>query len=224
MNKIHYRNIGYPKTGTNWLWKQLMSHPQVDAGVPFMYKEFNTPDLEKYKQIYKNYDVSVNLDTHVFALMYPDTHICHPKNIHTHTTHITLTFRNLYDVLNSLYNMDKNRNPNFKTTAKEFASMDNPKLKLYCDLYRIFEGWKECKIPVQYMFYDDLQKDPKEYMHNLCRYIGLSPFYDKKIGITFKTDINEQLIFEDDAVIKYINNGISIIEDHTKRDLSHWKK
>jgi hypothetical protein len=32
------------------------------------------------------------------------------------------------------------------------------------------------------------------------------------------------LIFEDQQLISYINDGISVIEDYTKRDLSHWKK
>ena len=224
MKKIHYRNIGYPKTGTNWLWKQFMAHPQVDGKIDFVYKEYNTSKFEDYQKVYNNYNFTVNLDTHVFAVMNDDSHFNHPKNIHEYTTHITLSFRNPYEILNSMYNMEKNRNPNFKISAQEYANINNPAVKMYCDTKTIFNNWNQCKISIQYLFYDDLEKDPRKYMTDLCQYIGIYPFYSEKIGVAFKTDKKEQLIFDDENLIKYINTGISTIEDYTKRNLSHWKK
>jgi hypothetical protein len=48
--------------------------------------------------------------------------------------------------------------------------------------------------------------------------------YYKDIGIKFKTDINNPLVFDNEDIIKYINEGISVIEATLDRDLSHWKR
>ena len=60
-------------------------------------------------------------------------------------------------------------------------------------------------------------------MHDVCEYIGIKKSCDLSMNHKFKTTINEQLVFEDTDTIKFINEGISIIEDNTKRDLSAWK-
>lgn len=221
MKKIHYKNIGYPKTGTNWLWLQLMNHPQVDAKFQIYRKEFVGKNLEEYKKVYEQYTVSINLETHVFANLRQNTHFTHPTRIHECATHLTLTFRNLYEVLNSMFNMERNRDINFKMTGPEFLQSQ---VKMYCDTKKIFEDWSECRLPIKYLFYDDLVSNPKAYMHEICRYIGLAPFYTQSMSKVFRTDKRENLVFEDENLIKYINDGISIIEDYTKRNLSHWKK
>ena len=69
MKKVHYRNIGFPKTGTNWLWVQFMHHPQVDCKLESVYKEYRGTSIQSYKKLYERHDVSINLDTHVFVLV-----------------------------------------------------------------------------------------------------------------------------------------------------------
>ena len=48
---IHYRHLGYPKSGTNWLWSQFMEHPEVDGKLSTHYKEFDGTSLEHYQKI-----------------------------------------------------------------------------------------------------------------------------------------------------------------------------
>jgi hypothetical protein len=120
--------------------------------------------------------------------------------------------------------MEKNRNNNFTISKEDYANINNPSIHLYCNTKKIFDDWANCKLPIKIMFYDDLKQDQQQFMFDICNYIGIKPFYNKNIDVAFKTDINEPLIFEDQQLISYINDGISVIEDYTKRDLSHWKK
>jgi hypothetical protein len=218
MKKIHYRNIGFPKTGTNWLWLQFMRHPLVDSKLGLMYKEYKANDLSSYKKTYENYDVSLNLDTHAFHVN-NDDYYASSKNIHEHTTHITMILRSPYEIINSMFNMDKNRNINFKLTPEQHIEKC---YKTYSNMTKVFDDWGQCKIPVKYLVYDDLKSDPENFFYAICDHIGLKRYY-KDIGYKFKTEINSPLTFDNPTLIKYINEGINVIEEKLNRDLSHWK-
>jgi hypothetical protein len=220
MKKIHYRNLGYPKSGTTWLYAQLRYHPQVDAKLQDYYKEFTAKSLDEYKSLYQDYNISANCNPRVFTDLKAETHHEHPTRINEYTTHLTVCFRNVYDVLNSLFNMKKNMDPNFKMTEDNFIHSQS---EFYKNNKKIFEYWNECKIPIKFMFYDDLVNDPKKYFYDVCDYIGIKRSY-KDIGIKFKTDVKHPLAFDNKDIINYINDSISVIEEYTKRNLSHWKK
>ena len=70
MKNVHYRNIGFPKTGTTWLWSKLMQNPDVDCKINhlnrYQNKEFRAKTLSDYKKQYEKYVVSINFDTHIF--------------------------------------------------------------------------------------------------------------------------------------------------------------
>lgn len=224
MREIHYRNIGFPKTGTTWLWRQLMSHPEVGK-IPFVYKEAKPNTLQKYISLYEHLDISVNLDTRIFqGANFNGPEYGTPKQIHNHTTHLSMTLRSPYDILNSMYNMERNRNPNFIDKSSEFTDFTGHAVHSYSNIKRIFDEWKHCKLPVRYALYDDLVTDPKKFFEDICDYIGIAPIYDTRIKVVFKTEINKPLVFENTDVIDYINNQISFVEEYFKRDLSHWKK
>jgi hypothetical protein len=224
MKRIHYRNIGFPKTGSTWLWLQFMSHPEVDCKLQMVYKEYRRSTLETYSKMYENYDVTVNLDTHVFINPLEELEDCFfsPTNIHGHTTHLSMTFRNPYEILESMFNMEKNRNPNYNFTTDDFTNLNIG--KTYVDMDSFFSVWEPCKLNIRYQFYDDLASNSKQYFEDLCLFLGISPSYDSKIGIKFKTQKHEPLIFENREVIQYINSQIGLIEEKCNRDLSHWKK
>lgn len=211
MRQIHYRNIGYPKTGTTWLYHQLNSHPDVDGKISANYKEYNPYTKEKYMDFYKEFSVSFNLYTLLFT---------EPNKLYT-ATHITCTLRNLYELLNTWYNY-LHYNPNFKMSVNDFLKTDSYNFKLITNVEKIFNDWKN--YDVKFLFYDDLQKDNQLYFHEICDYLNIKRYYDSRITPKFKTRITQQILFEDTNLIKYINEKICIIEDHTKRDLSHWKK
>lgn len=211
MRKLHYQNIGFPKTGTTWVYHQFLYHPEIDCKVDLNHKEFDTNTKEKYLNFYKDYNVSYNLRTLTFT----------DSNKLFYATHISFTWRNLFDLLNTWYNYLL-YNPNYKYSVQEFLNVQDYNFKLITDVEKIFTNWKSYKI--KWFFYDDLVADNQLYFYNLCDYIGISKHYDPRIKVKFKTNITKQILFDDENIIKYINNKITIIEDHTHRDLSHWKK
>jgi hypothetical protein len=220
MKKIHYRNIGFPKTGTNWLWVQLMKHPEVDCKLESNYKEYSVSNLALYKKLYEKYEVSINLDVHVYDRLLPENHYLSIEKIHEHTTHVSMILRNPYEIINSMFNMEKNRNMNFDFTPQQYITKS---YKTYSDFKKIFSDWERSILPVKYMFYDDFLNDPENYFYDICDYIGIKRHY-KDIGVKFKTDIKTPLTFDNEEIIKYINASIGVIEDKFSRDLSHWKK
>jgi hypothetical protein len=115
--------------------------------------------------------------------------------------------------------MDKNRNINFKLTPEQHIEKC---YKTYSNMKKIFDDWESCKIPVKYLAYDDLKSDPENFFYDICDHIGLKRYY-KDIGYKFKTEINSPLTFDNPMIIKYINEGIDLIEEKLNRDLSHWK-
>jgi len=211
MRQLHYQNIGYPKTATTWMYHQFLYHPNIDCKPDLDHKEYNPSSKEAYINFYKDYNISYNLRTLTYLK---------PETLY-YATHITLTLRNPYDLLNTWYNYLL-YNPNYKTSVGEFLRTDDYNFKLITDIETTLNNWKNHNI--KYLFYDDLVNDNKKYMYDLCDYLGIPQYYDPRIKVKFKTNITQQIIFENENVIKYINDKICILEDHTHRDLSHWKK
>jgi hypothetical protein len=221
MKKIHYRNIGYPKTGTTWLSLQLGRNPFIDAQVNNILKEFRPDSFEEYKNLYKDYQISFNMDTTAFMFCPDESHYLRPENMHTYTTHITMSLRNPYEWLNSIYNFTRNTKPD--SSKESYLDTNGYIFEQYLNMSKIFEYWSRCKLPIKYLFYDDLCEDPKKYVHDVCSYIGIPPYYSN-VKFLLKTEINDPLVIEDKKIIEYINDSISLIEEKTDRDLSSWKK
>jgi hypothetical protein len=211
MRELHYRNIGFPKTGTTWLWLQLMSHPEIDGKFDHSVKEFHTADKEKYNQKYLNFNKTVNLNTYAFL---------NPDQL-TSATHLSFIFRNPYELLTSWFNYLKNTNPNIKMSAESYLSFDNSNFKMFTNVSYIFDIIQ--RYDVKYFFYDDLKLDNKQFFYNICDFLGIKKIYDARIQHIFKTEIKEPLEFSYE-IKKYVNESIHKIEDFVKRDLSNWKK
>ena len=228
MKRIHYRNIGFPKSGTTWLWMHLMKHPEIDGRLSRPFKEYRSKTLSEYKEVYQKYDISVNLDTNIFSNSFGDDYFATPKNIDLHTTHITCSLRNPYDVLNSMYNMGIVSDPNFSGTQDSYTNVKSSTFQTYTNFEKIFDDWDRCSIKVKYMFYDDLLADPKKYVTDVYEYLGLTPYYNDRHqgadGWRSKTSKTEPLVFDNRETIDYVNKNICLIEGRFKRDLSHWKK
>lgn len=221
MKKIHYRNIGFPKTGTTWLWHHLMSNPQIDGKFDGSMKEFNPSSLEEYQSHYLKYDVSVNLYTWAFITKNPKLFIS-PKRISEHTTHLSMTFRNPYELLDSWYNF-VNRDK-IKVTKEDYLNVNNDDFSSFTDMNRFFTNWGHTKLPIKYMFYDDLITDDKTYVYDLCDFLGIERHYKSNQTVSNVTNYKDPLVFDNKNINAIINDSISIIEDKTKRDLSHWKR
>jgi hypothetical protein len=233
MKKIHYRHIGLPKTGTTWLWLQLSTHPDIDffdksrglRGQQELLeknslKEKSFDSITEYENFYKEYDISLNFDTWFFSNIDPKI----TTNINTPVadlaTHISMSFRNPYDHLESWFNFYENKN----CTQSQFMNFTNKTFMELTNYKKIFDDWKSYKI--KGMFYEDMIIDPKQYVKNVCDFLEIKEYYNVSSGRlkVRKTDYIEKLKWVNDDVIAYIDNQISYVEDFMHRDLSHWKK
>jgi hypothetical protein len=122
MKKIHYQNVGYPRTGTTWLWDSLITHPEIFKSDnllkriktrskinQFSFKENHWQeqnhnlllvDFSDYIKIYEEYDISLNFRPYTFRLTTD-----HIKKISNYTTHVSMTLRNPYELFDSNYNL-----------------------------------------------------------------------------------------------------------------------
>jgi hypothetical protein len=221
MKKIHYRNVGLPKTGTTWLWHQLMRNRNIDGNLNDYLKEFKVKTIDDYKRLYEKFDVSVNFNTQVFYISSNDFE--RPDRIHEYTTHITLSIRNPYEILDSMFNMRKNRKILNLDTKSAYTEVTSIIVERHSNFENIFDYWKSCKLDIKYMLYDDLVADPKKYTYDVCEYIGVTPSYTE-LGKILATVKEDPLIFDNQKTIDYINKNICVIEDRLNRDLSHWKR
>lgn len=223
MKKIHYKNIGFPKTGTTWIYKQLLNHPDIDGHVDQNFKEYFPSKLELYKKKYEKYDISYNLHTSTFTCAYGEDNYAMPKNIGDIATHITMILRNPYDLLNSYVNYMKNINPNSKMDIY-FSDIDNSSFQNFTNFQRIFDNWDQSSIPVKYMFYDDLVKDQVSFFYEICDYLGIRRIMNTTMPPVLVTNKKLTLLFDNKDMINYINRNISLIEKKFNKDLSHWKR
>ena len=89
---------------------------------------------------------------------------------------------------------------------------------------KLFNNWDRAKLPIKYMFYDDLVADEKNYIYDLCDFLEIARHYNPSQIKSNITNYKDPLSFTDKTIIAIINDGISTIEEKTKRDLSHWKQ
>jgi len=120
MKKIHYQNVGFPRTGTTWLWENLTNHPEVFYGDSFIKKlkakriineekenawqglfpDELIRDHTQYTSLYADYDISLNFSP--WGFKFSERLI---KKVSEYTTHASFTLRNPYEVINSYHNM-----------------------------------------------------------------------------------------------------------------------
>jgi hypothetical protein len=242
MKKIHYKNIGLPKTGTTWLWEQLITNPDIDMfhsmqkfnsikklhnlnnkfefnGVP---KEARFNSKEEYLDFYSKYDISVNFDTWFYKFISADSSTWENQII-KESSHISVSLRNPYEILNSWYNFFEASFSN----AETFKNLDKNKRFYHLTAYKtMFDALTLCKDKVKILFYDDIKNDHEKFLREVCDFIGISYNYDplNSTRVIGHTIYNDTLTIDDEQLIMHINENICHIEDFTQRDLTHWKK
>jgi hypothetical protein len=245
MKKIHYKNIGLPKTGTTWLWLQLSAHPDIDMFttnqdptkplhkitatgevIPtnplWKIKEKIFPSKEEYLNFYSTYDISLNFDTWFANEAFIDTSSWQNEII-KESSHISVSLRNPYEVVSSWYNFFEKKN---NSNHENFPKLIHPGFCYLTTYKTMFEQLAPCKDKVKILFYDDIKNDHEKYLKEVYDFIGLSYNYYPMFGnkIMGPTVYHDPLTITDEGVIMHINENICRIEDFTHRDLSHWKK
>jgi len=214
MHKVHYQNVGLPKCGTSWLWfalnrsKDLIGHPTLKENSA----QLREGQKEEYLNFYKNLDVSINFD--------PMTHTLtndRITEISEYTTHVSFILRNPYEILNSWFNGNRNKDmiASVRTQwEKQYNQIDELSIMRWSNFKNKFAVW----------YYDDLVAHPYQFYENACNWIGITPGPKSVIKIKSNvTKFSEQLI-HDRMTIRVINTRIDKLSNFLNKDLSHWKK
>lgn len=216
MKKLHYVHIGFPFTGTTWLYENLKRHESVDYK---LIKEFTMFTLDKDNDVYfKEYEgcnVSFNLNTNDYEL--PDEIIRHRNS---YITHCGVSVRNPFERLEGWANFNKPR-ANGQTTEEWLDARFN---EGFTDYVTPIKRWLSlCDKPMHYMVFDDLLHDDQTYFDSLLDHVGL----EKGMEVLHQKynwrprNIKFELSAEQ---VDTVNKHIDELSDFMNRDFSHWKR
>ena len=234
MREKHIQIIGVPKTGTTWLWNNLTNCTKLRATEKIFREDKKLTDeythlgnplskslkeatfqykyIDQYIQFFSKFDVSCNADPCTYRTL-SDNQI---KEIHTYTTDLFIIFRNPYELLLSWYNFSIANNPG--VAAYYLETLDKQE---FIQFPAILNRWKESKIPLTVMFYDDLKRDPFTFFEKFCRAANLEFNYLIKKAPYNETKYTMNLNFTEDQ-INNINKIIVDTQELLNKDLSHW--
>lgn len=218
MNTKHILNIGYPKSGTTWLWQQLtlqswFSRPRGKENDDLI---TGTPVCD-YVQDYSSMAITGNFSTSNFAL---DRYVIKQLSEIEITT-VTIILRCLFDLLNSLYNFS----PKSQHFAFEDWCSNLDKQAWFTHTAKILDRWRyyfpDSRFAV--FCFDHLKKDPKMFFEQYCSALDL-PGVDRCATAAINTtDYKFRPIFDADMVDR-LNGHIDDLQSRIWFDIQHWKK
>ncbi len=206
MKKSHYINIGTARSGTTWLFENLIRSKQID------YNKDKEPGLkildcqQDYIEYYKNFNFSLNFNPAFWAI--DSNQISFIKK---HSTHCSTILRNPYEVINSLYCV---LNPNLLYSEYAFAVSNTIG---YADIIKRWCNHDNFKI----FYYDELVNDTQNYLNTVTNFLNIENLKPlSKINAT-----NNKKLFEfGEEQKQMVNYEIKKLEDFLQKDFSSWIK
>lgn len=209
----HIVNIGFPKTGTDWLWSHAGFGPLSAKENRILMQEL---DFDKYIKHYSQYRVSANFQTNLWHV---DREII--NFVHQHATHITIILRNPFDFVQSYFD--------WIYVGQEPQSLLNHIVYSGFMQYRdIVDRWNTNDNRFQMFFFDDLENNPFKFFQDYMAFCQIPVEQNKNINYNVKINANRKttkakLKFSADQV-NFINNQVDRFQPLVNRDLTHWKR
>jgi len=227
MKQKHIINIGHPKCGTTWLWKQLDRHPAVTSGILKENNMFlNTVDIAQYKNYYNQYDITTNFHITQWAM---DQAMI--QQLGTCTTHASVILRNPYDFIErwkDWLEVHDSIKP-YKIYNTKFSDLEFVDWCLTSNIIQyaeIVSRWTRNLVSAKFkvFLYEDLKKDSAQFLSNYFDFCGLEnikiPDSEQPVNVNPNT-VRKKLSFDKNQ-ISTINNEIKMFEELIERDLTHW--
>ena len=213
MIEKHIVNIGFPRTGTTWLWECAGFDPVNDKENPILTTDL---DFDRYVKYYSQYQVSANFNPNLWCL---DREII--QFIQQHATHITLIVRNPFDFVERYFDfIHRDEEVSVLTEFLVFGGFIN-----YKD---IIDRWSVGAVKLKVLFFEDLERNPSKFFKEYMDFCQISIAKNKIIDYNVKINANpkqEKIRLNFTAnQIKFINQEIDRFQTLTDRDLTHWKK
>lgn len=216
MPNIHYINFGTAKTGTTWLYRQLLKNQDIASSMRDKDKEPPmelVSDQKAYVDYFNNTPFSVNFQPNLWML---DSYQL--NWLETVQTHCSIIFRNPFDIIDSYYNFWVSRsrmNPNAIKTGDDFVES-------FGEYFQYSKILKRLPKNVHVMIYDNIKNNPVEAIDSLFKYLEIPrlPITLETINATNKT---KSLTFSDNAV-KVLNCHIVEFQECISTNVLGWMK
>lgn len=213
MNSKHIVNIGYPRSGTTWLWNHAKFEPRLDKENTIL---TTTLDFNQYISYYNQHQISANFQTNLWCI---DKEII--KFVQKQATHITLIVRNPFDFVERYFDWIHKSQP--IDTLTDYIIYSG-----FINYRDIVDRWSPGSSKFKIFFFDDLKTDPEKFLSQYLMFCDLPVVKSKQINYTKEINANPKqnkikLNFNHNQ-IKFINNEIDRFQVVVDRDLSHWKR
>ena len=232
MKQIHYQNIGFPRSGSTWLWESLVKHPKVFKSTNIIktrnftnsskeprFGRWTTEkiinriplDVNPIKDKYMDYDISMCFNQFDF--------LCNAEEISRiaeYTTHASLVIRNPFEVTSNYFAYAQYNFPNRHTI---------PQLIDMFDFSNTVEKWIPFKNKFKVFVYDDLLADQDAFYNSVCDFIGIEPNKSVPNRVNSINDYMtgyEQVTYTDEQIAT-LNGHVDKLSGLLNRDFSHWK-
>lgn len=220
MKKRHVINIGLPRSGTTWLWHQLLERPGfADLAMakenPYLF--FN-PNFKVYWKQYCDYEYSANFHTAFWML---DRYMI--QQLTKHATHVSMIVRNPYDFISRYFDwVDHSMSP------PEFVDWAiNSGIVRYYDIVSRWKGVNQR--PFLICYFEDLVQKPTQFLEQYYRFLGetvklnTNTNYNKMTNASPKAQ--KSLVEFSEQQQQIINLEIDrFIELTGRSDLDRWKR
>lgn len=210
----HIVNIGYPRSGTSWLWNCSGFAPRHDKENTLLMDDLN---FDQYVKYYSQYRISANFQPNLWHV---DTEII--KFVQQHASHITLIVRNPFD---------------FVERYIDFINPDQVPTETLMN-YVIYSGsikyrdvatrWGSSAKKFQIFYFDDLEKNPFRFLTEYMAFCQIPVVKNPNIDYNLKFNANPKkekikINFTKDQ-IDFINHEIDLFQSVVDRNLTQWKK
>jgi hypothetical protein len=181
LKKLHLLNIGFPKTGTTWLFKEISKQKWFDQKdiekEKFIIEK--TKKIDDYISLYNSYNYSANFNTNSYRLgIY---YIRLLKNIKN--CKVSLIIRNPYECYWSYYQEHTVKlNSHSQIQKKDFFTWTKDMLNIKADSSwsKIIDRWVQVFPNLKIFYYDDLKENPTKFYYE----------YSKKMNLPKSKNIN----------------------------------
>jgi hypothetical protein len=219
MKNKHILNIGYPKTSTTWLWRQLSYQPWFSQP-----REKENEDLilgvsvSDYAKQYLNFNITANFCTSNFALdRYIINQLSQNRNIFP-----TLILRNPFDYHWSMFNFTKSSaSDNYSDSLKNLIDQE-----WYSNHSKIINRWQQYFDHDRFFIfsYDEICIDSEKFFLKYCDKLQLPKVYkitNNRINVTDYSESDRRL---DDEIVEKINQEIDNMQPMISFNIQHWKQ
>lgn len=219
MQNKHILNIGYPRSGTTWLWENLCEQSWFDGREIIKENQQlikNSCNIDDYCDTYSKFNISGNFYP---AMIFFDRYLISSLS-KVPNTHVSIILR---DPISWMISQLQFTDTQFDNFDKRVASVLDQKIMLHPTI--LIKRWRNYFRDINVFFYDDLKQNPGEFFKDYCQKMGLPAVEkcNKEIRNSSRPNTSCNSFDLSIETKQKLNQSISELEVLTNKSLNHWK-